>query len=417
MAPSNPVINSLLDTDFYKFTMGQVVFKDYPSVPVVYSFKNRTKEVALAKIIPEEALREQLDHVRALRFNKSELHYLRGTNEYQDRMFSEDYLDFLAELQLPDYLLERDGDTYRLEFAGPWSTAIYWETFALSVVNELNYLFMDRSASDLEKDAVRATGISKLLGKVEVLKSNPEVRFSDFGTRRRFSRDWQDYVVKNLACELPDQFLGTSNVSLAMKYGLLPMGTSAHEMYMAMSGIARKVDGDSDEAIRNSHNTVLKNWWRHYGEGLSIALTDTYGSSFFFSDMTVEQARDWKGLRQDSGDPYRFGERAIRFYREHDIDPKDKLIVFSDGLDVATIVKLSRHFKGKIKVTFGWGTNLTNDLGERPLSMVVKLSSSCGYGTVKLSDNLAKAMGRQEDINRFKKIFGYADIFDQACIY
>ena len=181
------------------------------------------------------------------------------------------------------------------------------------------------------------------------------------------------------------------------------MGTNAHEEDMAMSGIMH----GSDDEIRNSHQKVLQEWWEEYGWALSIALTDTYGTDFFFRDMTYEQARDWKGLRQDSGDPFKFGDKAIAFYQQHGIDPREKLLVFSDGLDVDTIIRLADYFAGRIKVTFGWGTNLTNDLGFPAISIIIKLLESNGYGTVKLSDNLAKAMGKPEDIERFKRIFGY----------
>ena len=173
----------------------------------------------------------------------------------------------------------------------------------------------------------------------------------------------------------------------------------------------------SDEEIRNSHNEVLKLWYKHYGKGLSIALTDTYGSDFFFADMSMGQAMEWKGLRQDSGNPFEFALKAINFYRARGIDPLTKLIVFSDGLDADTMIKLYRRFSSKIQVTFGWGTNLANDLGLIVLSMVVKLVESNGHGTVKLSDNIEKAIGRPEDIARFKKIFGYDSTYSSICTY
>lgn len=411
-----PVIHSLLDTDFYKFTMGQLVFHRYRDVPVTYSFMNRTKDVPLAELIDEGEFRKELDYVRKLKFSNSDLHYLRGTNEYSERMFKEDYLEFLKTLELPEYRLLRVGDTYQLEFYGSWSTAIYWETFALSIVNELyNRSFLDKMTR-FERDTIRAEGIRRVGEKISLLEMFPDsgITFSDFGTRRRFSREWQDYVVQTLAEELPaKQFLGTSNVHLAMKHGLVPMGTSAHEMYMVLSGLMH----GSDEEILASHNQVLKDWWSEYGHGLSIALTDTYGTDFFFRDMTAEQARAWKGLRQDSGDPMKFGEKALAFYAKHGIDAKEKLLVFSDGLEIDTILKIARRFEGGIKTTFGWGTNLTNDLGIQPISLVVKATEACGHGTVKLSDNLAKAMGRHEDIERFKRIFGYTETLEEKCRY
>ena len=408
-----PIMHSLLDVDFYKFTMGHWVFKHYPNVPVRYAFKNRTAQVRLADYIDEAALRRELDQARTLRVNASELHYLRGTNEYGDRLFSEDYLKFLSELRLPPYELTRADGTYTLEFPGVWCEAIYWETLALSIINELYYRALMQPLSAFEREVVRATGTLRLAEKINILRARPDLTFSDFGTRRRFSRSWQDYVVGVLAQAIPGQLLGTSNTAMAMQYGLLPMGTMAHEMFMVMAGIR----AESDTSIRASHNRVLQAWWEEYGAGLSTALTDTYGSEFFFRDMTTAQARVWKGLRQDSGDPLAFGEKAIAFYERHGIDPRDKFIVFSDGLDLGTIVKLADHFAGRIRVSFGWGTNLTNDLGFEALSLVIKVIEANGHRTVKLSDNLAKATGEAPDIERFKRIFGHTVTTFEACKY
>jgi len=406
------IVNSLLDTDFYKFTMGQLVFHRYRAVPVKYAFKNRTPNIPLSRLIPEENLRRELDHIKDLSFNNSELHYLRGTNEYGERMFKEDYLQFLKEFRMPEYELEKNGDTYLLEFSGPWSEAIYWETFALSIINELYYRALMSGMSEFEKDAVYAERTLRLFEKIKLLRQYPELSYCDFGTRRRFSGRNQDYVVRVMSEEMPrSQFVGTSNTYLAMKHGLVPMGTSAHETFMVMSGIMYATDED----IRKSHNKVLQDWWEEYGWGLSIALTDTYGTDYFFRDFTEEQARNWKGLRQDSGDPIEFGEKAINFYESRGINPKEKLIVFSDGLDVNEMIKIYLHFKGRIRITFGWGTNLTNDMGFKTLSLVVKTVEAYGNGLVKLSDNIAKALGRSEDIARFKKIFGYESDFNQEC--
>lgn len=411
----NWIINSLLDTDFYKFTMGQLVFLKYRNVPIRTAFVCRTKNVWISDFIDIEELRRELDHVRDLRVNNSELHYLRGTNEYQDRMFGEDYLRFLGDLRLPPYHLEKGANgQIVIEVRSSWSEAIYWETFILSIVNELYYRKLMSRLSPFDQELVFAEGKIRIKKKFVALAERPAITFTDFGTRRRFSREWQDYVVGILAKEVPGtQFRGTSNVFLAMKYGILPMGTAAHEMFMIASGIHH----GSDEEILASHREVLDDWWRQYGYGLSIALTDTYGTDFFFRDMNAEQAKKWKGFRQDSGDPIQFGEKAIAFYKKHGIDPKEKMIVFSDGLDVQTMIKIHDYFVGRINVTFGWGTNLTNDLGLAPLSLVVKPVEACGNGLVKLSDNLAKAIGKPEDVERFKKIFGYSSTDSQECRY
>lgn len=403
-----------MDSDFYKFTMGQLVFKKYRDVPVKYLLVNRTKGVRLNDFIKTEDLHRELSAVRQIRFDNSDLHYLRGTNEYGERMFSEDYLQFLKELRLPPYALTWKDGNFELAFCGSWAEAIYWEVFALAIVNELYCRALMEKLSPFGRDVVLAQGTKNLADKIALFRGQTDIAFTDFGTRRRFSREWQGYVVKSLSQEFPEtQFRGTSNVYLARKYGLVPMGTSAHEMFMVMSGIMR----GSDEKIRASHGQVLKDWWEEYGRGLSVALTDTYGSDFFFRDFSAEQAKNWKGLRQDSGDPIAFGEKAIAFYKNHGIDPREKIIVFSDGLTPEVILKIADHFSGRINVTFGWGTNLTNDLGFKSLSLVVKAVEANGYGLVKLSDNVAKAIGNQEDVLRFIQIFGYNGNFSQECKY
>ncbi len=407
MNSREPVIQSLLDLDYYKLTMAQVAWKRFPSVPVRYAFKNRTKGVKLAEYVSEEDLRREFERIRSLKFAPDELNYLRD-----QKIFSEPFLEFLKNLKLSPFTLERNGDTYKIEVLGTWPEAILWETLILSAVNELYYraLLAKEGRSEV---AAWAEGQRRLTEKIKTLKANPQIKFSDFGTRRRYSRLWQDNVLSRLVLELPNQLVGTSNVALAKKYNLRPIGTFAHEMYMAFYGIYY----GSDEEIRNSHNKVLLAWWEEYGEPLSIALTDTYGTDFFFRDFTLEQAKAWKALRHDSGDPIEFGEKAISFYKKNGIDPMTKMIVFSDGLDLETILKITAHFRGRILVAFGWGTNLTNDLGFKALSLVVKVVESCGHSTVKLSDNLAKAMGDPDEVERAKKIFGHTITASEECKY
>ncbi len=352
-----PIIQSLLDLDFYKFTMGQLVFLRYRDVPVTYALINRTRRVRLAETIDEGELREELDHVRSLRFNNSELHYLRGTNEYGDRMFCEEYLDFLRDLRLPEYDLEEVDGSFRLHFRGKWSEAIYWETIALSVVNELHNRSLMKHMSPFEKDLVLARGNFASRKRSASFEAGPRFVSSTSGPGAASAGTGSTTSIRTLVEEMPAQFLGTSSTESAMLHGLVPMGTSAHELYMVMSGIMH----ESDDSIRASHSRVVKDWWDLYGWGLSVAVTDTYGSEFFFRDMEPEQARAWKGLRHDSGDPIEFGERAIRFYQDLGIDPREKLIIFSDGLDLDRILELSDRFHDRVTLSFGWGTNLTND--------------------------------------------------------
>lgn len=412
-----PIIDSLLEPDFYKFTMAQVVAKRHPDVPVRYGFKNRTKGAALANVVPIERLREELDHVRTLRFTEEEIDYLRRCPQLPQGLFSEEFLGRLAALRLPEVLVEKvDGD-YRIETAGPWPEAIWWETMILNVVNELYYrglMAADGIVGDkAREEAFWREGSARLRDKIARLKLLPDAKIVEFGNRRRFSATWQETVLNVLMDEAPTHLVGTSNVRLAKAYGLKPSGTFAHEMYMVYSGIFR----GSDEELRGSHNRVLQDWWAEYGEALAVALTDTYGSDFFFRDLSPEQARQWKFLRHDSGDPIAFGEKAIAFYQGLGIDPATKGVVYSDGLDVATIARIHERFAGRIGLLYGWGTNLTNDLGYKPLSLVMKAIEANGLPTVKLSDNPAKATGPADLVERFIRVFGHVPGSETECTY
>ena len=419
-----PIIPSLLEPDFYKFTMGQFVWRRYPSVRVTSAFRNRTKNVHLGNILDIGQIREELDHVRTLRFTNSELHYLRGTNEYGERMFCEEYLQFLKGLRLPEYLLEKDGDGVRLEFDGLWSEQIYWETIGLSVGNELYARTLMKPLTRFERDTVYAKGRMRLAEKIGILRQHPGIKFSDFGSRRRFSQQWQEYVDEVLRDELPEQFLGTSNTYLANRTGVVPMGTSAHELQMVVAGLH---DNGEENWLRVSQREVLDGWWKEYGEGLSIFLPDTYGSDFFLANLTKKDLEQWKGFRHDSNDPFAFGEKIIARYERDGIDPRKKLLIPSDGLTLEPVmVPLDDRFHERIKLSHGWGTNLTNDLFDNvwqnglwygPLSLVVKPILADGHDLVKLSDNVAKATGDPATIERYKLAAGYTNTNSVECVY
>lgn len=414
-----PIIQSRLDTDFYKFTMGQMVFRHYPDIEVKFKLINRSK-APLAELIREKDLRHELDSARRIHLTNSEFHYIHDTNEYGDRMFREDFLEFFRNMELPPYKLARVGNDYSLEFVGSWAKVMHWEIPALAIVSELYYRAQLEKMSRSERDAVYATGIARLMGKIKTLRQHPEITISDFGTRRRFSYLWHDYEIGVLAEELPKQFRGTSNVFLAMKHELLPTGTSAHEPQMVVAALAfAGADGrrTDSEILNEAQNEVLHRWYDLYGQGLSIALTDTFGSQFFFRTAPERVAQNWKGTRQDSGDPFKYGEWAIRWYKRHGVNPKDKIIIFSDQLNVELITNLHVHFRGRIGHTFGIGTNLTNDLGFKPISIVIKAAEANGRSTVKLSDNPAKAMGDPEEVERYKRAAGYASTESVECIY
>jgi len=420
-AREGPVVTSLADDDFYKLSMlGLIAARpEMRDAPVRFAFKNRTANVALAQYIREADLKRELDHVTTLSFNETELRYIGGhfaseqtpAGEVSRRMFSQELVDGLRGFRLqPVRAIREVNDTYTVEASGSWYGATLWEIHVLQIMAQLYFESLIATLSAFERQAVWAQAVGRLLEKVRILKRHPDITIVDFGTRRRACLAWQRYVNEVLLNELgPRQYRGTSNVMLSMENHTVPMGTFAHELVMGMSGI---MHGTNDE-IRGSQNALLDLWYAHYGQPLSVALSDTYGSDFFFRTFGAERAALWKGTRQDSGDPFAYGERTIEFYRSIGVDPTKKLIVFSDGLDVDTIVELADRFRGRIMTTFGWGTNLTNDFGERfaALSLIMKLLECCGHRMVKLSDNLAKATGPEEQVERFKRIVDYRETF------
>lgn len=395
------IINSLLDLDYYKLTMSQFAHKYYPDVIVKYSFINRSK-VKLLEFIHLPDLIEELDNVRNLKFTMDELNYLNNQN-----IFSKKYLNFLANLNLPPvYVFEEQGQLV-VETEGKWSEAMFYETFILSIVNELYY----RENKPL---GYLGNFQDNLVPKIDKIIKNP-FKFVEFGTRRRFSKEIQSTLVGILVNSLHDSkvLIGTSNVFLAKVYNLKPIGTMAHELSMVCAGL---MDYNLD-VLKGSHDKMLQQWSYMYGEGLLIALTDTFGTDFFFKDFTKEKAKIWRGLRQDSGDPIEFGKKAITFYKNHGINPKEKLIIFSDGLDINKIYQIEKVFKGKIKTAYGWGTNLTNDVGAEPISIVVKAIEANGRPLVKLSDNIAKSLGKPKTIEKYKKAFGYESTYEEPVYY
>ena len=419
---TGPIVQSRLEPDFYKFTMGQLIWRKYPHVETTFAFKNRTPKARIGEVVDVGELREHFDHVRSLMFTNTELHYLRGTNEYQQRMFDEAYLDFLRQLRLPDYDVRREGSDLVVSFSGRWAEVTYWETLALSIINETYYRTLLRSLSTFERAAIYAEGVRRLRDKIMVLRSRPDVIFSDFGTRRRFSATWQQFIDEALMAELNQgsfqgQFLGTSNTYLAMTTGLVPMGTAAHELPMIVAGLLDPGDADPDWP-RRAQRQVLDDWWEQYGWGLSIFLPDTFGTEWFLTVVTADDLERWKGFRWDSGDVLQFGDRIIRAYEQIGVDPAEKMLVASDALDLPLILEIREHFGARIRVSYGWGTGLTNDLLDNvmvgdnwfgPMSLVVKPTHANGRGLVKLSDNPAKAIGEPQDVARYKRAAGYRE--------
>jgi len=384
--------------DFYKLTMGQLALERYPEASVTFTLKNRGGEFPLGEYVDPIELEARLAAIRDQGFTSEEIAAFAGL-QAQDgsARFDAPYLDFLTTLRLTDVEVKKDpltGDL-ALESTGSWPNVSLWETIAMSEVNELYFETLIKQQG-LNKEALFAEGDRRLTDKIERLK-NSDITFADFGTRRRFSAEWQDHVIGRLARELPDNFVDTSNPWFAYKHSLTPIGTYAHEMPMVYAALTDNEHGNP----LDGHNKMMGEWYDRYGEDLSIALTDTFTSEFFFSDFSTEQAEAWRGLRHDSADPVEFGERAIAFYQAHGIDPKGKTIIFSDGLDIDTIFSLAEHFRERVKVVFGWGTSLTNDLGLRANNFVMKATAVNGTPTVKLSDVNGKHTGPEAEVNRY----------------
>ncbi|GAA0739080.1 nicotinate phosphoribosyltransferase [Sphingomonas sp. ABOLD] len=406
----DPIVRSLLDTDFYKLLMLQMIRRLHPETQVTFSLINRSKSVRLAEVIDEAELRAQLDHARSLRFAKKELIWLAGNSFYgKTQMFAPDFLAWLAEFQLPEYELERRDGQFVLHFHGPWTHTTMWEIPALTIVNELRSRAAMRGRDRFALDVLYARAKAKLWDKVERLRTLPDLVLSDFGTRRRHGFLWQRWCVEALKEGLGHRFIGTSNVLLAMDADLEAIGTNAHELPMVEAALS-----PDDASLADAPYRVLEQWRAHYGGNLLIALPDAFGTTSFLA-RAPDWVGDWTGFRPDSAPPIPGGEQIIRWWQAHGRDPREKLLIFSDGMDVESIEATYRHFNGRVRMSFGWGTNLTNDFrgcdpegeaGLEPISLVCKVVAANGRPAVKLSDNPAKATGEPAEIERYLRVFG-----------
>ncbi|WP_114284783.1 nicotinate phosphoribosyltransferase [Candidatus Halocynthiibacter alkanivorans] len=407
----DPVVRSLIDTDFYKLLMCQTVFHNRPDTRVTFSLINRSKHVPLADLIDEGELREQLDHVRSLSLTRGESTWLRGNMFYGKRqMFSPEFMEWFEGMRLPPYQLERRGDQYELTFEGKWHEVMLWEIPALAVLMELRSRAVLADLDRFELQVLYARGMTRVWEKIEQLRQVPDLRLADFGTRRRHSHLWQDWCVQALMEGLGDRFVGTSNCLIAKRREIEAIGTNAHELPMVYAALA-----PDDAALAQAPYDVLSDWQRGHDGNLRIILPDTYGTRGFL-DNAPDWLAGWTGIRIDSGDPAEWAETAIKWWQSRGEDPAKKLVIFSDGLDVAKIIELQQRFSGRVRTSFGWGTLLTNDFrdlvpGDRlaPFSLVCKAVSANGRPTVKLSDNPNKAMGPQDEITRYKRVFGVGD--------
>ena len=412
---ADPIIRSLLDTDFYKLLMLQFIWRHFADVPVEFAVINRTASVRLAEVIDEAELRRQLDHARSLSFTRSQLVWLAGNTFYNTRgMFEPRFIEWLADYRLPPYTLTREDGQYKLSFSGRWLDVTLWEIPAVSILNELKTRAALADLSEFELDILYARAKTRLWEKIERLRAVKDLSFVDFGTRRRHSFLWQDHVVQLLGAELPGAFTGTSNTHLAFRHDLEAKGTNAHELPMVMTALFES----RGEDLKPAQYEVLRLWQDTYGGALKVMLPDTYGSTQFLKD-SPDWVADWTGIRCDSKEPVTAGEEYIAYLQARGRDPRDKLLLFSDGLDIDTILALHARFHDRIRVSFGWGTLLTNDFrdchprgrdGFDPISLVCKVVSAAGQPAVKLSDNYLKATGPKDAIERYRAVFGLAGV-------
>ena len=384
MIPMTPIIQSLLDTDLYKFTMLQVVLHKFPQTHSVYQFRCRNLEdtaYPLSDILAE--LNAQLDHLCQLKFKEDELQYLRNL-----RFIKSDFVDYLELFQLKRRFIHASIDAQgRLDIRveGPMVQAMMFEIFVLAIVNELYF-------QRIRNDEVWAEGERRLQQKIALIQSyqqqqlpeDPPFLVSDFGTRRRYSFAWQKHVIAAFHQAVPEVFRGTSNVLLAKELGITPIGTMAHEFLQAFQAL--------DVRLRDFQKAALETWVQEYRGDLGIALTDVVGMDAFLRDFDLYFAKLFDGLRHDSGDPYVWGDKAYAHYKKLKIDSKTKMLTFSDGLNVEKAWALHQYFKDRFQVSFGIGTNLTNDMGQTALNIVLKLVECNGQSVAKLSDSPGKTM-------------------------
>ncbi|GGC03599.1 nicotinate phosphoribosyltransferase [Pseudoduganella buxea] len=396
--PFVPVVRSLLETDLYKFSMWQALLHWHPGTQTEYEFRCRNKTAYPLAELKDEVER-QLDHLCTMSFAEEELDYLRTL-----RYIKSDFVDFLTvfRFQRKFITVETDGEHLAIRAVGPQVHVMGFEIFVLYIVNELYFRRFDQ-------EAALAEGRRRLDAKIAALKEfgrqpmqrNP-FEFSDFGVRRRFSGAWHDEVVRRLAAEVPEFFKGTSNVYLAMRYKIHPIGTMAHEYMQSFQAFGVR--------LRDFQKAALEDWVQEFRGDLGVALTDVVGMDAFLRDFDLYFAKLFDGLRHDSGDPVVWGEKAIAHYNKLRIDPNTKRLVFSDGLDLDLAISLYRHFADRITTGFGIGTWLTNDLGLQPLNIVMKLVRCNGQSVAKLSDSPGKTMSKDETFLAYlRQVFEIAE--------
>ncbi|MGE0876049.1 MAG: nicotinate phosphoribosyltransferase [Burkholderiales bacterium] len=386
------IIESLLDTDLYKFTMMQVVLHHFPGAQVEYRFKCRTPGVDLVPHL--DAIRAEVAGLASLRLREDELEYLRRM-----RFLKSDFVDFLGLFHFNGKYISiteaRTPGEIDIVIRGPWLHTILYEIPVLAIVSEV-YFRHTQPRPDL------AEGRRRLKAKIDLLQTvEPalDFRISDYGTRRRFSRAWHEEIIDTLRRRVPQYFAGSSNVLLAMKNGVTPLGTMAHEYMQACQALGPR--------LRDSQTYAFDVWAKEYRGDLGIALSDTYGLDAFLRDFDVYFCKLFDGARHDSGDPYEWGERIIAHYLANRVDPHTKTLIFSDQLSFPTAISIARRFHGRAKTAFGIGTNLTNDLGYQPINIVIKMTECNGQPVAKVSDAPGKTISTDEGYLRYlRQVFG-----------
>ncbi len=386
------IIQSLLDTDLYKFTMMQVVLHHFPGAQVEYRFRCRTEGVDLRPHLDD--IRGAIEGLCALRFGDDELAYLRGL-----RFMKSDFVDFLALFQFNQKYLRigvgEGAGGIEITIRGPWLHTILYEIPVLAIVSEV-YFRRTQPRPDL------AEGRRRLKAKIDLVRTvEPELdfRISDFGTRRRFSLAWQEEVLQAFKREVPQYFAGTSNVWFAMRNNLTPLGTMAHEYMQACQALGPR--------LRDSQIFAFDKWAQEYRGDLGIALSDTYGFDAFLRDFDMYFCKLFDGARHDSGDPFDWGEKMIAHYRRNRIDPRSKTLIFSDQLSVPLAISIARRFHGRTRTAFGIGTNLSNDLGYEPINIVIKMTECNGQPVAKVSDSPGKTVSKDAGYLRYlRQVFG-----------
>jgi len=386
------IIQSLLDTDLYKFTMMQVVLHHFPGAQVEYKFRCRTEGVDFRPYLDE--IRDEMKALATLRFRDDELDYLRSL-----RFMKSDFVDFLGLFHFSEKYVrigqgERAGEM-DITIRGPWLHTIMYEIPLLAIVSEV-YFRRTQQRPDL------AEGRRRLGSKIELVRTvekELDFRISDFGTRRRFSRAWHEEVLQTLKREVPEYFAGTSNVWFAMRNNMTPLGTMAHEYMQACQALGPR--------LRDSETFAFDVWAQEYRGDLGIAVADTYGTDAFLRDFDMYFCKLFDGARHDSGDPFDWGEKLIAHYRKNRVDPRTKQLIFSDQLSFPLAIAIARRFHGRAITAFGIGTNLTNDLGYEPINIVIKMTECNGQPVAKVSDSPGKTVSKDAGYLRYlRQVFG-----------